>query len=156
MHRREQQHEDAEGRRPDREESPARLAESRRGERANERSEAERRRQQAEPLRSDVQRVRGEQRYEDVEVEADGRDDRDHAEDEPELAVVQAYANARRIPSITRADGSRTIGRSSSSRTSASAVSTARKLTAFRAKQMPVPTVAISSPAIAGRSHASR
>ena len=42
-----------------------------------------------------------------------------------------AYANARRIPSITRADGSLSTVRSSSSRTSARAVSTARKLTAF-------------------------
>ncbi len=41
-------------------------------------------------------------------------------------------------------------GRSSSSRTIASAVSTARKLTAFTTKQSPVPTAAMTSPAIAG------
>ena len=44
--------------------------------------------QEAEALRSDVKRVGGEQRHEDVEVEADGRDDGHDREDQTKLRIV--------------------------------------------------------------------
>ena len=90
------------------EQPPARLAEGRSDERADERAQAERRREEAEPLRADMQRLASEERHEDVEVEADGADDRHHDEDEP-----QVRCRARRtpapgaFPSTSRAVGSR-------------------------------------------------
>ncbi len=54
-----------------------------------------------------------------------------------------------RMPATTRVD-CRATGVSSSGRRRYSDTSTARKLTALTAKQSPVPTAAMSSPAIAG------
>ena len=87
LYRCEQEHEHAERARADREETPARSAEGRGGQRACEGSEAERRGEEAEPLGPDVQRVGREQRHENVEVEPDGRDDRDDREDQAKLRI---------------------------------------------------------------------
>ena len=123
------------------EQAPARLADGRRCEGADESACAERGRQQAEPLGTDVQRVGGEERDEDVEVEADGADDRDDDQDDPQPAIAtQKRENASRSPLTSLAVESRATRWSSSVRIRAIAASTARKLTALSAKQTPVPT----------------
>ena len=54
------------------------------------------------------------------------------------------------MPATTRVSGRFSTGYSSSSRIRSSERSTARKLTALTTKQRPVPTSAITTPAIAG------
>ena len=118
LHRREREREDAEAAAPDGEEPPARLAERRRGERADERAEPERGGEEAEALGPHVERVGCQERHEHVEVEADGRDDGDDAEDRVGAAGrSMRRRSARRSPPMTRADGSFSTGWSSSSRT---------------------------------------
>ena len=61
-----------------------------------------------------------------------------------------AQATPSRIPATTRVSRLLTTGVSSSTRISLSAISTARKLTAFTTKQNPTPATAIVIPASAG------
>ena len=88
VHRGEREQEDAEPERPGRERPERRALERRGGERAGERSEAERRREEPERPGVDVQRVRGEERDEGVEVEADEPDARHDDEHGAHLPVA--------------------------------------------------------------------
>ena len=83
MYRSEHDGEHAEGGGAGCEEPPARFPEARGDERADERPASEGGREEAEAFGPDVHRVRGEQRHEDVEVEADGAHDRHDAEHKP-------------------------------------------------------------------------
>ncbi len=91
---RERDREHAERGGADGEESPARTAERRRDERADESAGPEGGGQEAEALGPHVQRVGREKRHEDVEVEADGRDDGDDAEDQSQLGVAPGEARS--------------------------------------------------------------
>ena len=57
-------------------------------------AQAERCREEPEALGADVQRVGGEERHEDVEVEADCRDHRDDGQDEAQLRVAPGEAGS--------------------------------------------------------------
>ena len=127
--------------------------EARGDESADERTEAEGRRQETETLWADVERVRCEEGDENVEVEADRADDGDDAEQAAELRVVPDEAEARRIPSTIRADGSRPTGCSPPAEGSPAWV-TRVKLNVLMTKQIPVPATAITTPAIVGLDHA--
>ena len=101
---------------------------------------AERRREQPEGAGADVQRVRGEQRHERVEVEADEPDARDDDEDGAHLTVAPGEGRALPRPReqrdaaiAARPDGARP------SRIASSATRTARKLSVLTTKQTPTP-----------------
>ncbi len=92
-----------EARRARREELPARTTERGGDESPDERTEAERRREEPEAFRADVERVAGEKRDENVEVEANRADDRDDGEDGSELRLA---ANVRECPAHAFDDAS--------------------------------------------------
>ena len=96
--RSEREREHAEAGRAGREEAPACSPEARCDESADERTEAEGRRQETETLWADVERVRCEERDENVEVEADRADDGDDAEHGAELRVVPDEAECAAHP----------------------------------------------------------
>ena len=101
--------------------------------RPDERAAAEARGEDPEHLRPGCQRVRGEQRQDHVEVEADRADDGDDQEHEPHLrADASTQAKPSRMPRII-VGGSplRSSGTSSSFRIISSPASTARKVTAL-------------------------
>ena len=85
VQRRECEHRRAEPDQPCEQPRPARAPECRRAERAGERPRPEGRGENAERPRSGVQGVRGEQREDDVEVEADRAHHRDDGEHETEV-----------------------------------------------------------------------
>ena len=105
--------------------------------RAEQRACAERRREESERRRADVQRVGGEHGHEHVEVEADGAHDQGHDQHGADLRRVAGVPQPLGTPATMVCRAPRATGKSSSSRISASPASTARKLTALIAKQTP-------------------
>jgi hypothetical protein len=94
VHRRDRQLTEREAGRADEHRPPPGTREHRRGERADQRAEAERSRKGAEGPRPRVERLLREHRQQDVEVEAEAREDDHHPEDHEHAARVPRVGEA--------------------------------------------------------------
>ena len=151
MHRSDQELGDPEAGGAEEHDAPAAFANAAADERADERAGAEAGGDDPERPRPRVERVLREQRQQDVEVEADGREDDHHREDHPDGPVAARVAKPSRVP--RQSVGPAAVVRAGRARRRASrAGPRARRgsSTVLIAKHQPAPNAAISTPASAG------